>query len=92
MSEFSVPISISQRRSPLATPEQESEEVQIIVWMLQHHLLIQLHTYVQIVVDEPILTSTKSPFRNAKTVLTISNINYSGTSVRFNIILPTNNF
>jgi len=67
MSEFSVPVSISQRRSPLATPEQETEEVQVIVWMLQHHLLIQLHTYVQIVVDDPLPVSTKSPFRNAKT-------------------------
>ena len=70
MSEFSVPVSISQRRSPLATPEQETEEVQVIVWMLQHHLLIQLHTYVQIVVDDPLPVSTKSPFRNAKTVIT----------------------
>ncbi|EFX76720.1 hypothetical protein DAPPUDRAFT_54916 [Daphnia pulex] len=49
MSEFSVPVSLSQRRNPLATPEQESEEIKIIIWMLQHHLLIQLHTYVHIV-------------------------------------------
>lgn len=70
MSEFSVPISLSMRRSPLATPEQESEEVQIIIWMLQHHLLIQLHTYVQIVVDDPNSSSTKSSFRSlsSKTV------------------------
>lgn len=51
MSEFSVPMSLSQRRNPLATPEQDAEEIQIIIWLLQHHLLIQLHTYVQIVVD-----------------------------------------
>lgn len=51
MSEFSVPISLSQRRNPLSTPEQDAEEIQIIIWLLQHHLLIQLHTYVQIVVE-----------------------------------------
>ena len=69
MSEFSVPVSLSQRRSPLATPEQESEEIQIIIWMLQHHLLIQLHTYVQIVVDDSYSTSKKSSFRStSKTV------------------------
>ncbi|KAI9564992.1 hypothetical protein GHT06_008734 [Daphnia sinensis] len=68
MSEFSVPVSLSQRRNPLATPEQESEEIQIIIWMLQHHLLIQLHTYVQIVVDDmhPRLFNRGS-FRSAKT-------------------------
>lgn len=68
MSEFSVPVSLSQRRNPLATPEQESEEIQIIIWMLQHHLLIQLHTYVQIVVDDTHQRSFKGSLRNAKAV------------------------
>lgn len=69
MSEFSVPVSLSQRRNPLATPEQESEEIKIIIWMLQHHLLIQLHTYVHIVVDDMHPRSfNKGSFRSAKTV------------------------
>jgi hypothetical protein len=62
-------ISLSQRRNPLATPEQESEEIKIIIWMLQHHLLIQLHTYVQIVVDGIHSRSfNKGSFRSAKMV------------------------
>lgn len=46
MSEFSLPISIRQKFSPLNLPQQETQLVQMIVWMLQHRLLIQLHTYV----------------------------------------------
>lgn len=69
MSEFSVPLSLSQRRSPLATPEQEAEEIQIIIWMLQHHLIIQLHTYVQIVVDDALSNFTKASSRTQKTVI-----------------------
>ena len=68
MAEFSVPVSLSQRRSPLASPEEESEEIRVIIWLLQHHLLIQLHTYVQIVVDDSHLRSKKSSFRTSKTV------------------------
>lgn len=67
MSEFSVPISLSQRKNPLATAEEEYEEIQIIIWMLQHHLLIQLHTYVQIVVDNTYPRSIKGSVRHAKT-------------------------
>lgn len=68
MSEFSVPISLSQRRDPMATQEEEAEEIQIIIWMLQHHLLIQLHTYVQIVVDDKHQKSFKGSLKNGKTV------------------------
>ena len=60
MSDFSVPTSLSQRRNPLITAEQESQEIQIIVWMLQHHLLVQLHTFVQIVVDDCHYLATKN--------------------------------
>lgn len=72
MAEFSVPVSLSQRRSPLASPEEESEEIQVIIWLLQHHLLIQLHTYVQIVVDDTHVRAKKtssSSFRTSKTVI-----------------------
>nr|CAD7198789.1 unnamed protein product [Timema douglasi] len=46
MSEFSLPTSISQKLTPVNHPEQQSQLVQMVVWMLQHRLLLQLHTYV----------------------------------------------
>ncbi|KAJ9590604.1 hypothetical protein L9F63_016374 [Diploptera punctata] len=46
MSDFSLPTSISQKINPLNHPQNQSQLVQIIVWMLQHRLLLQLHTYV----------------------------------------------
>ncbi|KAJ8927611.1 hypothetical protein NQ314_019904 [Rhamnusium bicolor] len=47
ISEFSLPTSLGQKCNPLCHPSQQSQLVQTIIWMLQHHLLLQLHTYVQ---------------------------------------------
>ncbi|PNF21311.1 hypothetical protein B7P43_G02139 [Cryptotermes secundus] len=46
MSDFSLPTSISLKINPLNHPQHQSQLVQMIVWMLQHRLLLQLHTYV----------------------------------------------
>ncbi|CAG9861909.1 unnamed protein product [Phyllotreta striolata] len=45
--EFSLPSSLSQKCNPLCHPSQQSELVKTIIWLLQHHLLLQLHTYIQ---------------------------------------------
>ncbi|XP_043274913.1 GATOR complex protein NPRL3 isoform X2 [Venturia canescens] len=47
ISEFSLPTSISQKLNPLSQPQQQSQLVKIIIWLLKNHLLLQLHTYVQ---------------------------------------------
>lgn len=47
ISDFSLPTSLGQRCNPLCHPAQQSQLVQTIIWMLQHHLLLQLHTYIQ---------------------------------------------
>ncbi|CAH0555277.1 unnamed protein product [Brassicogethes aeneus] len=47
ISDFSLPTSLGQRCNPLCHPSQQSQLVQTIIWMLQHHLLLQLHTYIQ---------------------------------------------
>ncbi|KAG5888473.1 hypothetical protein JTB14_022103 [Gonioctena quinquepunctata] len=47
ISEFSLPTSLGQKCNPLCHPSQQSQLVQTIIWMLQHHLLMQLHTYIQ---------------------------------------------
>ncbi|XP_018329561.1 GATOR complex protein NPRL3 isoform X2 [Agrilus planipennis] len=46
ISDFSLPMSLGQKCNPLCHPIQQSQLVQMIIWMLQHHLLLQLHTYV----------------------------------------------
>ncbi|XP_033023257.1 GATOR complex protein NPRL3 isoform X1 [Lacerta agilis] len=45
LSKFSLPVSLSEFKDPLAPPVQETQLIQMIVWMLQHRLLVQLHTY-----------------------------------------------
>ncbi|XP_063082250.1 GATOR1 complex protein NPRL3 isoform X5 [Cavia porcellus] len=46
LAKFSLPVSLSEFRNPLAPPVQETQLIQMVVWMLQRRLLIQLHTYV----------------------------------------------
>ncbi|XP_015265437.1 PREDICTED: nitrogen permease regulator 3-like protein [Gekko japonicus] len=45
LSKFSLPVSLAEFKNPLAPPVQETPLIQMVVWMLQHRLLIQLHTY-----------------------------------------------
>lgn len=47
ISEFSLPTSIGHLTTPLQYPTKQGTLVQMVLWMLQHHLLMQLHTYVQ---------------------------------------------
>mgnify|MGYP005983633823 FL=1 len=47
ISDFALPTSLGQKCNPLCHPAQQSHLVQTIIWMLQHHLLLQLHTYIQ---------------------------------------------
>ncbi|EFN77603.1 GATOR complex protein NPRL3 [Harpegnathos saltator] len=47
ISDFSLPTSISQKLNPLSQPQQQTQLVKIIIWLLRNHLLLQLHTYVQ---------------------------------------------
>lgn len=45
--DFSLPTSLGQKCNPLCSPSDQTQLVQMIIWMLQHHLLLQLHTYIQ---------------------------------------------
>ncbi|KAJ7340234.1 Nitrogen permease regulator-like 3 [Desmophyllum pertusum] len=49
LSKFSLPAPLSGHKDPLGLPQQQAEQVQMVVWMLQRRLLIQLHTYVFLV-------------------------------------------
>ncbi|KAL0266798.1 UNVERIFIED_CONTAM: hypothetical protein PYX00_009246 [Menopon gallinae] len=48
MSDFSLPTSLNQKLSPLIPQAQQKQMIQMIAWMLQHRLLLQLHTYVHL--------------------------------------------
>ncbi|XP_077415342.1 GATOR1 complex protein NPRL3 isoform X2 [Vanacampus margaritifer] len=57
LAKFSLPVSLAEFRNPLEAPAQEAQLIQMVVWMLQRRLLIQLHTFVCLMVppaeDEP---------------------------------------
>ncbi|XP_028311021.1 GATOR1 complex protein NPRL3 isoform X2 [Gouania willdenowi] len=57
LAKFSLPVSLAEFRNPLEAPAQEAQLIHMVVWMLQRRLLIQLHTYVCLLVppseDEP---------------------------------------
>ncbi|XP_057716699.1 GATOR complex protein NPRL3 isoform X2 [Corythoichthys intestinalis] len=50
LAKFSLPVSLAEFRNPLEAPAQEAQLIQMVVWMLQRRLLIQLHTYVCLMV------------------------------------------
>lgn len=47
ISDFSLPTSIGHLTTPLQHPTRQGTLAQMVLWFLQHHLLMQLHTYVQ---------------------------------------------
>ncbi|XP_067088775.1 GATOR complex protein NPRL3 isoform X2 [Osmerus mordax] len=65
LAKFSLPVSLAEFRNPLDAPVQEAQLIQMVVWMLQHRLLIQLHTYVCLLVppgeEEPGLREEELP-------------------------------
>ncbi|XP_009298073.1 GATOR1 complex protein NPRL3 isoform X5 [Danio rerio] len=65
LAKFSLPVSLSEFRNPLDAPVHEAHLIQMVVWMLQHRLLFQLHTYVCLLVppneEEPGLRDEELP-------------------------------
>uniref|UniRef100_A0A336LA23 GATOR complex protein NPRL3 n=1 Tax=Culicoides sonorensis TaxID=179676 RepID=A0A336LA23_CULSO len=47
ISDFSLPTSIGHLTTPLQHPSRQGRLAEMVLWMLKHHLLMQLHTYVQ---------------------------------------------
>ncbi|XP_055952806.1 GATOR complex protein NPRL3-like isoform X1 [Argiope bruennichi] len=52
LSQFSLPISLSELDNPMSSSYQQAQRVQMVIWMLQHRLLTQLHTYVYLIPSE----------------------------------------
>ncbi|XP_061556702.1 GATOR complex protein NPRL3 isoform X2 [Phycodurus eques] len=65
LAKFSLPVSLAEFRHPLEAPAQEAQLIQMVVWMLQRRLLIQLHTYICLMVppaeDEPVYRDDELP-------------------------------
>ncbi|XP_053550477.1 GATOR complex protein NPRL3 isoform X3 [Bombina bombina] len=65
LAKFSLPVSLSEFKNPLSPPGQESHLIQMVIWMLQHRLLIQIHTYVCLLVppnEDDALKEEDTPF------------------------------
>ncbi|XP_013117102.1 GATOR complex protein NPRL3 [Stomoxys calcitrans] len=52
ISDFSLPTSIGHLTTPLQQSSRQGILAQMVLWMLQHHLLMQLHTYVQFMASD----------------------------------------
>ncbi|XP_028669963.1 GATOR complex protein NPRL3 isoform X1 [Erpetoichthys calabaricus] len=65
LAKFSLPVCLSEFKNPLAPLVQEVQLIQMVIWMLQHRLLMQLHTYVCLLVppaeEEPRLRDDELP-------------------------------
>uniref|UniRef100_A0A1B6E1R3 GATOR complex protein NPRL3 n=1 Tax=Clastoptera arizonana TaxID=38151 RepID=A0A1B6E1R3_9HEMI len=59
MSDFSLPTSLRQKVNPLNQPMQQNQLLQIIIWLLQHRLLVQLHTYTYFMPTDKGLSQTQ---------------------------------
>ncbi|XP_064625379.1 GATOR1 complex protein NPRL3-like [Lineus longissimus] len=49
LSEFSLPTPYGEHRDFLGLPQHQARQVQMVIWLLQHRLLLQLHTYINFV-------------------------------------------
>ncbi|CAL1294173.1 unnamed protein product [Larinioides sclopetarius] len=74
LSQFSLPISLSELDNPMSSSYQQAQRVQMVIWMLQHRLLTQLHTYVYLIPSERASSSIQNgeliedTMRTAKTL------------------------
>ncbi|XP_063286299.1 GATOR1 complex protein NPRL3 isoform X2 [Pelobates fuscus] len=66
LAKFSLPLSLSEFKNPLSPPGQETNLIQMVIWMLQHRLLIQIHTYICLLVppseDSSLSNDEDTPF------------------------------
>eukprot|EP00058_Branchiostoma_floridae_P020602 XP_002606092.1 hypothetical protein BRAFLDRAFT_88002 [Branchiostoma floridae] len=52
MADFSLPLPLGEHRNPLGLPQQQAQLVQMVVWMLQHRLLVQSGVAIASVPDD----------------------------------------
>ncbi|XP_065579288.1 GATOR1 complex protein NPRL3-like isoform X2 [Artemia franciscana] len=52
LSEYALPVSIGEKRTPFQTQEEESEMLEMILWLLKQRILMQIHTYVALIIPQ----------------------------------------
>lgn len=60
ISDFSLPTSIGHLTTPLQPTARQGRLAQMVLWMLAHHLLMQLHTFVQFMPSYEKTSSTEN--------------------------------
>lgn len=63
---FSLPTSVAQRTAPILNAGHLHLLTRIIVWMLQQHLIIQLHTYVTLALQDDMSCHWEDPVEKMK--------------------------
>jgi hypothetical protein len=58
---FSLPTSVAQQTAPILNAGHLQLLTRIIIWMLQQHLLIQLHTYVTLALNDDMICEWEDP-------------------------------
>ncbi|XP_078611407.1 GATOR1 complex protein NPRL3-like isoform X3 [Branchiostoma floridae x Branchiostoma japonicum] len=71
MADFSLPLPLGEHRNPLGLPQQQAQLVQMVVWMLQHRLLVQLHTYIYLMSMDPETAGTSAAKSQASPLLLV---------------------
>ena len=66
LSMFSLPTSIAQRMAPIMNSGQIQTLTRVIVWMIQQHLLLQLHTYVTLALNDDMKCNWQDPVEKRK--------------------------
>ncbi|XP_046845684.1 GATOR complex protein NPRL3-like isoform X2 [Xenia sp. Carnegie-2017] len=52
LAQFSLPTPLGEHASPLWSVQQKTDQVQRVIWMLKHHLLLQLHMYISLIPEK----------------------------------------
>lgn len=63
---FSLPTSVAQRTAPILNAGHLHLLTKIIVWMLQQHLILQLHTYVTLALQDDMSCHWEDPVEKMK--------------------------
>ncbi|XP_040581661.1 GATOR1 complex protein NPRL3 [Lepeophtheirus salmonis] len=66
LSWFSLPTPLSQRSPPHSLPSHQRQLAKIVVWCLQRHLLLQLHTYVTLSISPSLDNNLPDPVEEKK--------------------------
>ncbi|KAG8196184.1 hypothetical protein JTE90_007912 [Oedothorax gibbosus] len=74
---FSLPISLSELNDPMNSSYQQAQRVQMVMWMLRHRLLTQLHTYVYLIPPER--TSSSNCEDIAQATITMESLELSSS-------------